>query len=184
MTIRSGVIRPRSISWLRYSIISQGISLNTSGVTPSQITVTNPPRAQVTDFRDSRPPCRLLYLICYQYAPTAAWAFDCCFGLPVEWDIRNSVGAGVLVGEIGVFGFSSLPRLITESTGFFHTWRFDSQTDITVFGAGNGVEVPDVLRPPITVPEPTTLALLVLGLLGVRVSRNSGHPPAVMGIHA
>ena len=107
------------------------------------------------------------------YAPNPDWVFDCCSGQPVEWDIRNSNGPGVLPGEKGVFGFSSLPRFITESTGWFHTWQFDGQTDLVFYDAGNGVEVPDVLRPPIVTPEPMSVALVAAGLIGLRISRRS-----------
>jgi hypothetical protein len=106
------------------------------------------------------------------YAPNANWIFDCCSGQPVEWDIRDSVGLGVMpIGNIGVFGFSSLPRLITQSEGWFHTWENDVQTHIVNYGAGNGVEVPDVLSPPTTVPAPATLALFGIGLAGLGWSR-------------
>ena len=106
------------------------------------------------------------------FAPNAGWVFDCCSGQPVEWDIRDSVGLGVMPGGMGTFGFTSLPRHITESTGWFHTWQNGGQTDLVYYEPGNGVEVPDVLRPPI-VPEPSILSLLasgsaLLGLLGLR----------------
>lgn len=111
------------------------------------------------------------------YAPNPSWVFDCCSGQPVEWDIRNSAGLGVMPGETGVFGFSSLPRLRTESTGWFHTWESEAQTTIVNYDLGNGVEVPNVLLPPIIVPEPTTLACLTVSLLamGVARRRRSGH---------
>jgi len=108
------------------------------------------------------------------YAPTASWIFDCCSGVPVEWDITNTGGLGVMPGEVGVFGFSSLPRLITESTGWFHTWAFDSQTDLVFYEPGNGVEVPDVISPPIGVPEPGTLLLFGVGLAGIAFRRLAG----------
>jgi hypothetical protein len=105
------------------------------------------------------------------YAPNASWDFNCCSGQPVEWDIDNTAGDGVMIGETGVFGFSSLPRLITQSNGWFHTWENDGQTDIVDYPGGDGVEVPDVLAPPISVPEPITLALLGIGLAGIAFSR-------------
>jgi len=78
-------------------------------------------------------------------APNSNWIFDCCSGQPVEWDIRNSAGNGVMPGEVGIFSFTSRPRFITQSAGWFHTWEFNSQTNIVNYPPGNGVEVPDVL---------------------------------------
>jgi hypothetical protein len=101
-------------------------------------------------------------------APTAAWIFDCCSGDPVEYDITNTGGLGVMPGGSGLFSFTSLPRFITTSTGWFHTWQHDSQTDVTFYTSfpdQTGPEVPDVLRPPI--PEPGTLALLGIGFAGL-----------------
>ena len=102
------------------------------------------------------------------YAPNSSWVFDCCSGQPVEWDIPNSLGPGVMPGESGVFGFSSKPRFIAESTGWFHTWQ-GSQTDLVFYAPGNGVEVPDVIQPPL--PEPASLALMAIGVFSFGVSR-------------
>lgn len=80
------------------------------------------------------------------------WLINCCSGLPVEWDLRNSDGApvagGTLPGQTEVYSFSTLPRLVAISTGWFHTWQFDVQTDIVNYPIGDGPEVPDVLAPP------------------------------------
>ncbi len=80
------------------------------------------------------------------------WLVNCCSGLPIEWDLRNTdgapVGGGTLPGQTEVYSFTSAPRLITVSTGWFHTWTFDFQSYIVNYPAGDGPEVPDVLAPP------------------------------------
>jgi hypothetical protein len=80
------------------------------------------------------------------------WAINCCSGAPIEWDLTNTGGAavsgGTLPGETEVYSFTSAPRLITISTGWFHTWENDVQTNIVNYPAGDGPEVPDVLTEP------------------------------------
>lgn len=80
------------------------------------------------------------------------WIINCCSGLPVEWDLTNTGGAavagGTMPGQTEVYGFTTSPRLIALSGGWFHTWQTDGQTDIVNYGAGNALEVPDVLAPP------------------------------------
>jgi hypothetical protein len=78
-----------------------------------------------------------------QAAPNAAWIDNCCSGQPVEWDIPNGNGPGVMPGQTGVFSFTTLPRLITQSTGWFHTWQ-GGQTDLVFYPAGDGPESPDL----------------------------------------
>ena len=107
-----------------------------------------------------------------QYGP-AGWDFNCCSGLPIEWDIRLEDGLGVMPGETDIFGFSSAPRFITQSTGWFHTWSPSGpgssfQTHIVNYGVNNGIEVPDVLRPPLpAIPEPSSALLFGVGSLVV-----------------
>jgi hypothetical protein len=99
-------------------------------------------------------------------APNSNWVIDCCSGEPVEWDILDSVGPGILVGESGTFSFTTLPRFITNSTGWFHTWQSDVQTNITLYSdtpGAVGPEAPDVLTPPI--PEPGNYLLFASGSL-------------------
>ncbi|HYM80951.1 MAG TPA: hypothetical protein VEY91_06015, partial [Candidatus Limnocylindria bacterium] len=68
------------------------------------------------------------------------WEINCCSGLPVEWDLRNTAGAGVgggtLPGQTEVYSFTTSPRLITLSTGWFHTWETDFQTVIVNYPPG------------------------------------------------
>lgn len=97
-------------------------------------------------------------------APNARWSFDCCSGQPVEYDIRNSAGLGIMPGESGLFSFTSPPLSITNSTGWFHSWENDVQTDIRDFSSFQGAAGPEIPA----IPEPETFAMLLagLGLLG------------------
>lgn len=80
------------------------------------------------------------------------WLIDCCSGLPVEWDLPNTdgdpVGGGTLPGETEVYAFTTAPRLVVQSEGWFHTWTSDIQDYIFDYPPGDGVEVPDVISPP------------------------------------
>lgn len=80
------------------------------------------------------------------------WQIDCCSGLPVEWDLNNTdgaaVGGGTLPGETEVYSFTTSPRLVVQSTGWFHSWTGDIQNYIFDYPPGDGVEVPDVVSDP------------------------------------
>lgn len=105
-------------------------------------------------------------------SPGPGWVINCCSGLPMEWDINNSAGLGIMPGNSGTFSFTSLPRLITTATnGWFHTWESNVQTSIVNYGAANAPLAPNVVAPPI--PEPGTLSLLGIGglLLAQRLRR-------------
>lgn len=80
------------------------------------------------------------------------WIINGFSGLPVEWDLRNTdglpVGGGTLIGQTEVYSYTTLPRLVTLSTGWFHTWENDVQTNVVNYPPADGPEVPDVLAPP------------------------------------
>jgi hypothetical protein len=79
------------------------------------------------------------------------WIINSYSGQPVEWDLPNfadTVGGGTMPGQTEVYSFTTLPRLITSSTGWYHTWMFNGQTDITYYPAGDGPEVPDLIAAP------------------------------------
>jgi hypothetical protein len=80
------------------------------------------------------------------------WEINGYSGLPVEWDLRNTPGApvngGTLPGQTEQYAFTTSPRLITQSTGWFHTWQNDIQTDIINYPPADAPEVPDVLSEP------------------------------------
>jgi hypothetical protein len=105
------------------------------------------------------------------------WIIDGFSGARVEWDLHKADGLGVMPGATGTFSFTSLPRLITNSTGWFHTWTAlpvppggETQSFITFYSdtpGAVGPEVPDVVHPPTRIPEPGALAIWgVLGLIG------------------
>lgn len=98
-------------------------------------------------------------------APSPLWVDNCCSGNPVEWDLPASSGLGVMPGSTGVFEFTSSPRSITTSTGWFHTWIYDPifgdyQDYIVDYPAGDGPEVPDVLTSSLVDPDPDLLTTL------------------------
>lgn len=79
------------------------------------------------------------------------WLINCCSGQPVEWDLPNAndnVSGGTMPGQTEVYSFSTLPRLITASTGWYHTWVSNVQTAITYYPTGDAPEVPDLLSAP------------------------------------
>lgn len=85
------------------------------------------------------------------------WLVNCCSGLPVEWDLRKTdgipVNGGTLPGETEQYSFTTSPRLITISNGWYHTWETnaagtDVQTFVTYYPTNDPPEVPDVLSEP------------------------------------
>jgi hypothetical protein len=102
-------------------------------------------------------------------APNSGWEFGCCAG-PVEYDIRNNAGLGIMPGESGSFSFTSLPRPVTNSTGgWWHSWENNSQTDVRSFSQFTNATGPEI--PLIPEPETYTMLIVGLGLVGFIVRR-------------
>lgn len=94
---------------------------------------------------------------------TPGWETNCCSGLPLEWDIRNNDGNGVMPGEIGIFSFTTDPRQVAiNDAGWFHTWENNSQTSI-VTTIGMHVPLVPGLNP---ISIPSTILLISIGLIG------------------
>jgi hypothetical protein len=101
--------------------------------------------------------------------PSAGWENNCCSGLPMEWDIRDTTGLGIMPGSSGIFSFTTLPRSITTANdGWFHTWAGGVQTDLVFYGADNAPFAPDLLTP---IPEPATLLLFGTTAAGLGLAR-------------
>jgi hypothetical protein len=106
----------------------------------------------------------------------AGWINNCCGTPPPagsEWDIRNSGGAGILVGSSDMFGFTTDRRDIVEvmgapGTSWVHSWVMDGQVN-TFQG---DIAVPGQLNP---IPEPSSVALFSVGfvLVGTVLNRRS-----------
>jgi pimeloyl-ACP methyl ester carboxylesterase len=97
--------------------------------------------------------------------PTPSWITNCCSGEPVEWDLPEKLGMGIMPGAQGVFEYTSRPRTITTSGGWFHTWETNSafgdyQAFIVPYLHHGGPEVPDVLTSSLVDPDPDLLSTL------------------------
>jgi len=92
------------------------------------------------------------------------WEINCCSGNPVEWDIRNSAGNGIMPGNSGVFSFTTDPRVVAiNNNGWFHTWQGGQTNIVTTIG----MHVPLVPGLAPAVPEPEILGLFAIGFMAL-----------------
>jgi hypothetical protein len=103
-----------------------------------------------------------------QYAP-AGWIFNCCGTTPpfgTEYDIPNSNGFGISIGNTGNVGFTTNAGVLLTSQDFgswAHSWEGDIQTNtfnLQDVASGVGPIVPGV-------PIPAAVWLFGSGLLGL-----------------